>query len=203
MKDFWNERYGQPTYVYGEGPNLYFKQQISLLCPGELLMPADGEGRNGVYGATLGWNVSSFDLSEAGQEKALALAAKNNVRIKYDVGSLSEMSFEPDSFDAVGLFYVHFSPEVRTDYHLRLVEWLKKGGHIILEAFSKKHEAFQKTNPTAGGPKAPNILFSLDQIAQDFSNLEILELKEEVITLDEGIFHQGPASVIRFVGRKK
>lgn len=202
MKDFWNERYGLAEYVYGEGPNAFFKEQISPLPAGKLLMPADGEGRNGVYAATLGWDVTSFDLSEEGQKKALALAEKNHVHIKYDVGPLIEMEFEEDTFDCIGLFYAHFSPEVRTDYHHRLAGYLKKGGYVILEAFSKNHEAFQKINPTAGGPKVPNILFAVEQIASDFKALEIIELKEEVVELNEGRFHQGPASVIRFVGRK-
>lgn len=203
MKDFWNERYGQPTYIYGEGPNLFFKKRLGGLDPGKILMPADGEGRNGVYAATIGWDVTSFDFSEGGQKKAFALARKNKVNIKYEVCSLSDMVITPCTFDAVGLFYVHFPPEVRTNYHHQLIGSLKKGALIILEAFSKNHEAFQKTNPTAGGPKVPNILFSLKQIAEDFSSLDVLELKEEVVELDEGIFHQGPASVIRFVGRKK
>lgn len=202
MKEFWNERYGQSAYVYGEAPNVFFKEQIDLLSPGKLLMPADGEGRNGVYAATLGWDVTSFDLSEEGQRKALALAKKNQVHITYEVGALEELEFDPEAFDAIGLFYAHFSPEVRTSYHHRLAGYLKKGGCVILEAFSKNHEAFQKINPTAGGPKAPNILFSLDQIANDFKAFEILKLKEEVIELDEGLFHQGAASVIRFVGKK-
>jgi hypothetical protein len=201
MKDFWDERYGQSAYAYGEEPNIFFQKHISQLPPGKLLMPADGEGRNGVYAATLGWDVTSFDLSEEGRKKALALAKKNHVHINYSVGPLIEMEFEPEVFDAIGLFYAHFSPEVRTDYHHRLAGYLKKGGHIILEAFSKNHESFQKINPTAGGPKVPNILFTVDQIASDFKALEIIELKEEVVELNEGRFHQGPASVIRFFGR--
>lgn len=201
MKEFWNERYSQADYVYGEQPNVFFKEQIDHLSPGRLLMPADGEGRNGVYAATLSWDVTSFDLSEEGQRKALALAEKNHVHINYKVGALEELEFDPGTFDAIGLFYAHFAPEVRTSYHHRLAGYLKQGGHVILEAFSKNHEAFQKINPTAGGPKASNILFTLDQIAEDFKAFEILKLKEEVIELDEGLFHQGAASVIRFVGR--
>lgn len=200
MKDFWDERYAQNEYVYGEAPNVFFKEQINLLPPGKLLMPADGEGRNGVYAAMLGWQVTSFDLSVEGQKKALALADKNQVSIEYLVGPLSDMDFEARSFDAVGLFFAHFDPEVRQAYHHRLVGYLKKGGYVILEAFSQKHTVFQQSNPTAGGPKAPNILFATDQIADDFSALETIILKEEEVELQEGRFHQGQASVIRYVG---
>ncbi len=202
MKEFWDERYSQSAYVYGEAPNVFFKDQISRLPPGKLLMPADGEGRNGVYAATLSWEVTAFDLSVEGQKKALALARKSQMMIEYLVGPLEGMDFEPETFDAIGLCYAHFSPEVRTSYHHRLASYLKKGGHIILESFSKNHVVFQKTNPTAGGPKVPNILFSLDQIASDFCDLETLMLREEEVHLDEGLFHQGKASVVRYLGKK-
>ena len=201
MKDFWNERYSQHDYVYGEAPNVFFKEQIDQLTPGRLLMPADGEGRNGVYAATRGWEVTSFDLSEEGQKKALALAEKNNVSIQYLVGSVADLPFQAESFDAIGLFYAHFPPETRRDYHHRLLGSLAKGGTVILEAFSKDHVAFQQINPTAGGPKAPNILFSPDEIQDDFKEMEILLLTEEEVELNEGLFHQGAASVIRLVAR--
>ncbi len=203
MKAFWDERYRQRDYVYGEAPNVFFKKNIDGLPPGKLLMPADGEGRNGVYAATLGWEVTSFDLSDEGQKKALALAEKRSVQITYLVGSVSDLDFEASSFDAIGLFYAHFPPETRREYHHRLLGFLKKGGTVMLEAFSKDHVAFQKTNPTAGGPKAPNILFAPEEMADDFKELDIQLLTQEEVELDEGLFHRGKASVIRFVGIKK
>ena len=63
MKDFWNERYGAPEYAYGTEPNVFFKQELDGLKPGRLLLPAEGEGRNGVYAAEKGWSVSAYDWS--------------------------------------------------------------------------------------------------------------------------------------------
>jgi hypothetical protein len=48
MKEFWNERYANEEYAYGEEPNEFFKQELARLQPGRILLPADGEGRNGV-----------------------------------------------------------------------------------------------------------------------------------------------------------
>ena len=70
MQDFWNKRYKQKEYAYGEQPNRFFKEQIQNLSPGKALFPAEGEGRNAVYAAQLGWEVEAFDISEEGKNKA-------------------------------------------------------------------------------------------------------------------------------------
>ena len=77
----WNSRYSAEEYAYGEEPNAFIKQQLDNLIPGKILFPAEGEGRNAVYAAKLGWNVEAFDLSTEGREKALSLAAQNGVDI--------------------------------------------------------------------------------------------------------------------------
>lgn len=66
MKDFWNERYSHEKLAYGAEPNEFFRNQLQHLRPGKLLVPAEGEGRNAVYAAQQGWQVTAFDFSEAG-----------------------------------------------------------------------------------------------------------------------------------------
>ena len=83
MKEFWDARYKDSAFAFGEEPNEYFKEQISNLKPGKLLMPAEGEGRNAVFAAKLGWDVHAFDQSLNGQKKAMDLALKNKVNINY------------------------------------------------------------------------------------------------------------------------
>ena len=57
MKEFWDDRYRQVEYAYGEEPNTYFKNEIGKFPPASLLCPAEGEGRNAIYAALLGWRV--------------------------------------------------------------------------------------------------------------------------------------------------
>jgi hypothetical protein len=80
---------------------------------------------------------------------------------------------------------------------------LRKGGRIIFEAFSKSHINYLAKNEKVGGPKDLESLFSEDEIRADFDNYDFLELKETEVNLNEGLFHNGKGSVIRFVGRKK
>ncbi len=199
----WDERYKEHEFAYGKDPNIFFKEWLSKLEPGSILMPADGEGRNGVFAARRGWKVTSFDLSIEGQSKALLLAKENDVTLEYIVGDFEQLKFELEIFNAIGLVYAHFSAEKKSVYHKKLNDSLKPGGIIIFEAFSKSHMHFKKLNPEIGGPDDINILYSKAEIIADFENYEVLMLEEEEILLNEGKYHNGKGSVIRFVGRKK
>ena len=200
--DRWNERYSTNEFAYGEQPNNYLKEQLEKLTVGTILFAAEGEGRNAVFAAKLGWTVSAFDISIEGKNKALRLAETNNVTIDYQVGELQTLNFNPEQFDAIALIYAHFPADIKSLYHNSLDKYLRKGGLIIFEAFSKKHIDYIAKNEKVGGPKDIASLFSIDEIKSDFDNYEIIELEEKVIELKEGLFHNGEGSVIRFVGRK-
>ncbi|MFD1550733.1 SAM-dependent methyltransferase [Putridiphycobacter roseus] len=199
----WNDVYGNEAYAYGQNPNEFLKEQLANLSPGKILFPAEGEGRNGVYAAELGWEVSAFDISEKGKNKALNLAKAKQVEMDYRVGELAELGFAPASFDAIALIYAHFPPEIKSAYHQALGKLLKKGGIIIFEAFSKSHLKYRAENPKVGGPGQIDFLASMAEIKADFSDFEIIELEEKVVELSEGLYHNGKGAVIRFVGRKK
>ena len=138
-----------------------------------------------------------------GKKKALLLAEINKVAIDYQVGELQTLNYKTEQFDAIALIYAHFPADIKSSIHKTLDKYLKKGGLIIFEAFSKKHIELNKVNPEVGGPKDPDILYSKEEILADFENYEIILLEEEEILLDEGKFHIGKGSVIRFIGRKK
>jgi SAM-dependent methyltransferase len=203
MKEFWNERYSAEDFAYGEEPNKFFKEQLSKLKPGTILLPADGEGRNGVSAAKLGWGVECFDISSEGKNKADLLAKKYDLLINYQVGSLEELTYEKESFDVIALVFTHFHPSIRAEYHKKFMELLKPGGFLISETFSKEHIAYNSVNSKVGGPKDIDFLSSLEQIREEFLELDIVELYQREILLNEGAFHIGKGDVVRFVGRKK
>ena len=80
-QDFWNKRYKAEVSAYGTKPNVFFKQEIDKLTPGKLLLPCEGEGRNAVYAAVKGWEVSAFDQSVEGMKKAIISAKQSHVEI--------------------------------------------------------------------------------------------------------------------------
>ena len=199
----WDDRYSNEEFAYGTTPNNYLKEQIEKLNTRTILFPAEGEGRNAVFAAKLGWEVSAFDISEEGKNKAIKLAETNNVVIDYKVGQLETLNYKAEQFDAIALIYAHFPAEIKSSIHKTLETYLRKGGIIIFEAFSKKHLEYLAINDKVGGPKDIESLFSIEEIQADFPNYEIIELEEKEIELNEGLFHNGKGSVIRFVGRKK
>lgn len=202
MREFWNERYSNPEYAYGKEPNAYFKAKIATLKPGRILLPCEGEGRNAVYAAQLGWDVYAYDMSDSGFEKAMKLAAEKKVKINYYVGTLSDMQFEDNYFDVIALFFAHFPDEVRRENHKILTQMLSPKGHVIMEAFSINHVKYQKTNPTAGGPQSISLLYDVSELEKDFDHLKFKEIKEVETSLSEGKYHQGKASVVRLFGQK-
>ncbi len=202
-KKKWDERYKEEAYVYGTEPNEFFKEWLPKFKAGKILMPADGEGRNGVYAAIQGWAVTSFDLSEVGKQKALNLARKCKVTINYLVGDFEELSIEKEQFNAIGLIYAHVAATKKQQLHHKMNNVLKPGGVIILEAFSKSHLQYSEKNAKVGGPKELEMLYSKKEILADFKGYHLLFLEEQEITLNEGTYHTGTGSVIRFAGIKK
>lgn len=204
MKDFWNNRYKEKEFAYGTSPNIFFKTTIDKLdLQGTLLLPAEGEGRNAVYAATKGLNVVAFDISEEGRKKALQLAQTKNVDIDYRVGTLSQLSLKPKSFDALALIYAHFAASEREKLHQDLADLIKPNGYLILEGFSVNNLALREKNPKVGGPANREMLYSEQEIKNTFKDFEIIQLEETQLELSEGNFHNGLARVIRFIGKKK
>ena len=199
----WDERYSETEFAYGEHPNAYLQEQLVKLEPGKILFPAEGEGRNAVFAAKHGWQVSAFDISVEGQKKAQQLAEKNQVVLNYQIGELQTLGYKAEEFNAIALIYAHFPANIKSAMHKMLDRYLCAGGIVVFEAFSKNHLAYLSRNPKVGGPKDVESLFSIDEIKADFINYDIIELSETEVTLNEGIYHNGLGSVIRFVGRKK
>jgi SAM-dependent methyltransferase len=198
MKDFWNERYAAEDYAYGIEPNVFFKTQLEDLPKGKILFPAEGEGRNAVYAAQKGYEVYAFDSSVAGKTKADNLAKHKNVSLKYAVSSIEESNYPQDFFDGIVLIFAHFPPHVRKEYHQKLFTFLKPNGFIVFEAFSKN-----QIQNTSGGPANIEMLYTEEQIKTEFVDINFTFLETLEIHLDEGSFHQGKASVVRFTGTKK
>ncbi len=196
-KDQWNSRYDAEEYIYGTQPNKFLKHVLEGRKPGSILLPAEGEGRNSVYAATLGWQVEAFDQSEVGREKSLRLAASEDVTINYTLSSLEEWQADGKHYDCIALIFVHLTPDVRAQIHQKMMAALNPGGILILEAFTRN-----QMPRTSGGPKNLQLLFEAEEIRSDFAGMEFIEFSETQVILDEGPLHQGLADVIRFLGRK-
>lgn len=198
MKKFWDERYAENEMVYGYNPNRFLAEQLDDLTKGKILLPAEGEGRNAVYAAKLGWQVHAFDFSEVAQQKALAFAKLNHVEVNYEVVDLTQFNAPEKSFDAIALIYVHLKPDLRNSFHQKIARWLKPGGKLILEAFNPN-----QINNQSGGPKEQDMLYSRIMLKTDFAeSMKIDYCGNVTLLLDEGSFHSGKADVVRLIATK-
>ena len=197
MQEYWNQRYKDNEIVYGYEPNEFLKEFIDKNKPGTILFPAEGEGRNSIYAAQKGWTATAFDFSEVAKEKALQMAAQKNLTINYTIDGLDTYQ-APEQFNAIALIYVHMPPALRTAVHNKMIQALKPGGYLVLEAFSKSQLGKQ-----SGGPTDINLLFDTDTLSSDFATLDIIQLESIETTLKEGPYHEGPASIVRLLAMKK
>lgn len=204
MEKMWDERYADEGFAYGKNPNVFFKESlINLKLTGSIILPGEGEGRNAIYAAKQGLEVTAFDISIEGKNKAMAFAEEESVVINFEVGDFFNLDLINQSYDSAALIYAHFPSNLRAEYHKKITSLIKPGGTIILEGFSVSHLEYQKKNPQVGGPKMEPALFSKDMIKKDFEDLEIVQLEEQEIELSEGQFHNGVGKVIRFIGKKQ
>lgn len=194
---FWDERYADSSYVYGEAPNRFFDSVLQTLTPGIILLPAEGEGRNAVAAAKLGWQVDAFDISAEGKKKALRLADKRETKINYTVSGFDDFKADRNFYDAIGLIYAHVPAEDRKAYYQKCVAWLKPGGTLIFEGFSK-----QQLGKNSGGPKKEAMLFALEELKEELAGLKFGYAEELDILLSEGEHHTGIGSVVRIVAKK-
>ena len=197
MQEQWNKRYSETNYLYGKEPNLFLKEQIEKLNPGKLLLLGEGDGRNSVFAAKLGWRVDAFDFSQSAKEKALKYAEKENVSINYYVQDLETAELKENNYDAVGIIFLHLPEDLREIVHHKALKSLKPNGVVIIEVFEKEQLKYG-----SGGPKDIDMLYSLEDIYTDFSELNVQKFTKERIILKEGPLHSGPAAVIRFLAQK-
>lgn len=193
----WDERYSAPGFVYGTAPNDFLAAVAARIPPGRLLSLAEGEGRNAVFLAKRGFQVTAVDGSQVGLAKARQLAATQGVAIATEVVDLADFHIAPGAWDAILACFCHLPPSLRARLHREAVAGLRPGGHFILEAFAKEQLAFG-----TGGPSDPELLMSLPELQAELAGLSWLHaaaLERDVL---EGRGHTGRAAVVQLLGVK-
>jgi len=195
--EFWNQRFSGEGFAFGTKPNAFLATQAHRLQAGwRALVPGDGEGRNGVWLAQQGLIVDAVDASSVGVAKAEALAKERGVSINAQVADLLDWTWPRGQYDIVAAVYIHFFDGDRPRMHRAMMDALKPGGLILLEAFRIEQMEFQKLY-NSGGPRTVDMLCSRAKLESDFPGAEFLLLDEADVELDEGPRHKGPAAVIR------
>lgn len=195
----WDARYDKPEYLFGEAPNAFLASQSARLRPGaRALAIADGEGRNGVWLARQGLDVTSFDLSPRGVGKAKALAVRHGVSLDIRIADVASWAWTPATYDVVvGIFIQFAPPPLRARIFEGIVATLKPGGLLLLQGYTPRQLAYG----TGGPPEAAN-MYTPELLRASFEALEILALAEHDDVIKEGGGHDGMSALIDLVARK-
>ena len=197
--DFWYPKFDTQEYIFGKTPNTFLMAVIPPAALSELgqtaYAPADGEGRNGVYLAQIGYQVTSVDIAANAVDKARQLAADHGVHINAYVGDVLEAP--PAQFDVVIVSFMHFRAADHKRFVDHLISALKPGGLLAIEGYS-----LDQIPLASGGPKSEEMLYKREKLADDFKELDIILLQDTKRQLNEGPRHQGEAATVQLVARK-
>lgn len=192
----WDARYDEDRFFYGVEPNYLVARELVGLAPGRGLFLAEGEGRNAVYAAGLGHEVTAVDSSTVGRRKALELAAEKGCALDYRLADLVADTWDDQTWDFIVLCFAHMPPEIMPGVHHRVAACLEPGGTLILNSFSKA-----QFGRKSGGPPRLEWLHDLDELLTQFPGLT-LQAQEKEVELRESVGHQGLAWVIELKGIK-
>jgi SAM-dependent methyltransferase len=193
----WDKRFSEPGYAYGKDPNNFLVSVSDQIPPGKVLSLAEGEGRNAVYLADLGFQVTAVDNSTVGLAKAEALAEELGVAIETVNADLASSEIEPGEWQGIISIFCHLPPLARAALHEQVVRGLAPGGVFILEGFTPR-----QLEHGTGGPKSRELLMELDVIRQELPGLRFEIAREIERDVVEGTYHRGTASVLQILAVK-
>lgn len=158
----WDRVYADPNPFFSTAPNTFMTEVVKGLKPGRALEIGMGQGRNTVYLAKLGWNVSGLDISERGMEIARKSAEAAGVRITTIKASMDDFEYGVGQWDLIVATYEGVS------WLEQAAKGLKPGGFVVMEAYSRTAQSL----PRSGfGPNELLKLF-MDQ------NLEVVRYED-------------------------
>ena len=193
----WDNRYAGAEYLYGTAPN-DFVAEVALQIPsGPVLCLAEGEGRNAVYLAALGYVVTAVDQSAVALGKAKELAAARGVALETITADLADYSIVPGAWAGIVSVWAHVPPALRRRIHAQVVRGLQPGGLFVLEAYTPAQLAFD-----TGGPRSVEMFMTAAQLREELAGLDFEIVRELERDVREGTKHTGRAAVVQVVARR-
>ena len=196
QQEFWNSKFSRDGFLYGLKPNTFIASKIKLFDENsKVLCIGEGEGRNAIFFAKRGFDVTAVDASDIGLLKLQQRAKEEDLNIHTLCMDLNHWEVE-DKYDVIVASYLHMYKEERVELFEKIEKSLNENAYFIGEFFSTK-----QVNYSSGGPRDEDLLYTVDDFKNSFSLCD-KDIKEQVTILDEGKGHQGEACVIRVIIQK-
>ncbi|MEM9562927.1 MAG: class I SAM-dependent methyltransferase [Actinomycetota bacterium] len=196
----WDQRYDSADgYLFGTRPAAFLTANAERLTAGaSALVVADGEGRNSVYLAEQGVEVTAMDISSVGATKARALATERGVTVDVRVADVLDWRWEPEAYDLVVAVFIQFlHPEQRSEVFAGMTRTLRPGGRLLLHGYRPEQLSYG-----TGGPPLVECLYTEELLTAAFADLEIERLAGYDADIEEGTGHVGRSALIDLIARK-
>ncbi len=193
----WDQRYSNETYAYGTEPNDFLVAMYNKLPTGKALCLAEGEGRNAVWLAQQGLEVTAVDSSGVGLQKAKKLAKNRGVKINTVHTDLADFEIKAKHWDIIVSIFCHIPSKLRHIVHSQCVRGLRTGGMILLEAYTPIQLSYN-----SGGPSSADLMMDVQSLSDEFADLKFIHLQEHVRKIHEGEFHKGTGAVVQVLAKK-
>jgi SAM-dependent methyltransferase len=191
----WDQRYSETDYAYGKQPNDFLVQMADRIPRGRVLCLAEGEGRNAVWLARQGYDVTAVDASAVGLEKARVLAAEHAVEIHTVHADLADYDISLASWHGIVSIFCHLPASLRRRLHQQVVAGLEPGGVFLLEAYTPRQLEF-----ATGGPPTTELMMELSVLRDELAGLELVHARELQREVHEGRYHNGTGAVVQVLG---
>ncbi len=194
----WEERFQTPDYVFGTSPSQFLTHHRSLLTAGQTaLSVADGEGRNSVFMAECGLDVTALEFAPSAIAKARKLASERGVTVDFRQVDVTAHDW-PAQYDlVVGIFIQFLGPDARAVLMEDMKRSVAPGGLMLLHGYTPEQIALK-----TGGPPDPDNMYTEALLEDKFNGWDILENRAYTREISEGSGHVGRSALIDFVARK-
>jgi SAM-dependent methyltransferase len=193
----WDARYSEPGFAYGTEPNDFLVHVADRIPRGPVLCIGEGEGRNAVFLASRGFEVTALDSSRVGLAKAEALARERGVTITTLAADVTSLPIPPETWSGIVSLWLHLPAGVRVPLHRACVAGLSPGGVFVLEAYTPRQLEFR-----TGGPETLERMATLEALRAELSGL-VFEIGRELVReVREGRYHDGLGAVVQVLARK-
>jgi SAM-dependent methyltransferase len=194
----WDDRYADAYTAYGTHPNDFLRAVARQIPNGPVLVLAAGEGRNAVYLAEIGYDVTAVDQSAVGMANATKLALSRGVAISTIVADLADFNMGTSQWAGIVSIWAHLPSKLRGHVHGEVATALRPGGVFILEAYSPAHLDL----PGKGGPPVTEMLVELDDATQELDGLDFHLSQDARRYVSEGREHHGPSATTQLLGAR-
>ena len=166
----WDARYAGDDLVWSAVPNRFLVAEVETLPPGRALDLACGEGRNAVWFAERGWDVTGVDFSKVGLDKALRLAEARGVSVQWELADVTEYTPAPESFDLLIVMYLHLPEALRRGAFRHAAAAVAAGGTLLVVG----HDITNRSDGW-GGPSDAAVLYGPEDVVADLDGLETVK----------------------------